>query len=126
MATSARPATTPLSETAAVPSSRATGCSCWPCKPTATPSGGPDHDEFDPDRFLPENLRKLGTYVYKPFGTGERACIGGQFAYHEILLALTSILHSFALEPEPGYRLDVRKQITLEPHRFRLELHRRT
>ncbi|WP_308209485.1 cytochrome P450 [Nocardia amikacinitolerans] len=25
----------------------------------------------------------LDTYVYKPFGTGERACIGRQFAYHE-------------------------------------------
>lgn len=90
------------------------------------PVWGPDHDEFDPDHFLPENLRKLGgRYVYKPFGTGERACIGRQFAYHEILLALAHILHTFTLEPEPGYELDVREQITLKPRGLRLRLHER-
>ncbi|MCP2298576.1 unspecific monooxygenase [Nocardia amikacinitolerans] len=89
------------------------------------PVWGPDHDEFDPDRFLPENLRKLDAYVYKPFGTGERACIGRQFAYHEILLSLAHIIHTFTLEPEPGYRLDVREQITLKPNGFRLKLHQR-
>ncbi|MFQ6398990.1 cytochrome P450 [Nocardia sp. KC 131] len=89
---------------------------------------GPDHDEFDPDRFLPENLRKLDPNVlkaYKPFGTGERACIGRQFAYHEILLALARIIHAFTFEPEPGYQLDVGEQITLKPKGFRLRLHKR-
>ncbi|MFI9506184.1 cytochrome P450 [Nocardia sp. NPDC052566] len=90
------------------------------------PVWGPDHDEFDPDHFLPENLRKLGTYVYKPFGTGERACIGRQFAYHEILLALAHIVHTFTFEPQPGYTLEVREQITLKPKGFRLKLHPRT
>ncbi|WP_431971010.1 cytochrome P450 [Nocardia sp. bgisy134] len=92
------------------------------------PGWGPDHDEFDPDRFLPENLRKLDPNVraaYKPFGTGERACIGRQFAYHEILLALAHILHTFTIEPEPGYELDVAEQISLKPRGLRLRFHHR-
>lgn len=92
------------------------------------PGWGPDHDEFDPDRFLPDNLRALDPNVlkaYKPFGTGARACIGRQFAYHEILLALAHIIHTFTFEPEPDYQLDVGEQITLKPRGFRLRFHRR-
>ncbi|MGW4841449.1 cytochrome P450 [Nocardia brasiliensis] len=92
------------------------------------PGWGPDHDEFDPDRFLPDNLRKLAPNVlkaYKPFGTGTRACIGRQFAYHEIVLALAHITHAFTFEAEPGYRLDVGEQITLKPRGFRLRFRRR-
>ncbi|WP_405165213.1 cytochrome P450 [Nocardia sp. NBC_01499] len=93
------------------------------------PRRGRDHNEFDPDRFLPENLRKLDTQVhnaYKPSGTGERACIGRQFAYHEISRALAGIVHSFDVEPEPNYTLDVGEQITLEPLGFRVKLPKRT
>lgn len=89
------------------------------------PVWGDDPDSFDPDRFLPENLRALGRHIYKPFGTGERACIGRQFAYHELLLALAHIVHAFDIEPEPGYRLTVREQLTLKPKGLRLKLHPR-
>ncbi|WP_083880784.1 cytochrome P450 [Nocardia araoensis] len=90
------------------------------------PAWGPDADEFDPDRFLPENLRKLPPRVYKPFGTGPRACIGRQFAQHEIMVALAAILHRFELEPDPDYRLDVRETLTLKPAGLRLRLHPRS
>ncbi|MBH0779615.1 cytochrome P450 [Nocardia bovistercoris] len=92
------------------------------------PGWGEDPDEFDPDRFLPDNLRTLAPDVraaYKPFGTGERACIGRQFAYHETLLALAHILHAFTLEADPDYRLDVAEQITLKPRGLKLRFHRR-
>lgn len=87
---------------------------------------GHDAEVFDPDRFRPERLRQLGQHVYKPFGTGTRACIGRQFAYHEILLTLAHILHTFTFEPEPGYQLDIAEQITLKPRGFRIRLQRRT
>ncbi|MFD6160745.1 cytochrome P450 [Nocardia sp. NPDC060256] len=92
------------------------------------PGWGADPDAFDPDRFLPENLRRLDPNVlkaYKPFGTGARACIGRQFAYHEILLALAHIIHTFTFEPEPDYRLDVVEQITVKPKGFRLRFRQR-
>ncbi|MBF6253900.1 cytochrome P450 [Nocardia farcinica] len=87
---------------------------------------GPDAGEFQPDRWLPERMRSLdGRQVFKPFGTGLRACIGRQFAYHEIVLALAHILHTFEFTPDPGYELDIAEQITLKPHRFRLRLNHR-
>lgn len=86
---------------------------------------GEDAETFDPDRFLPDRLRRLDNYVYKPFGSGLRACIGRQFAYHEVLLALAYILRAFTFEGEPDYELDVVEQITLKPNGFRIRPHRR-
>lgn len=79
------------------------------------PAWGPDADEFNPDRFVPENLRKLPPHIYKAFGTGPRACIGRQFALHEILIALAAILHQYDLRPKPGYELQVRDAISIRP-----------
>lgn len=86
------------------------------------PAWGVDAAEFNPDRFLPDNIRKLPPHVYKPFGTGARACIGRQFALHEIMLTLAAILHQFDFEPEAGYRLTVTETLTLKPAGLRLRL----
>ncbi|MBF6332327.1 cytochrome P450 [Nocardia transvalensis] len=86
---------------------------------------GADADEFNPDRFLPDNMRSLPPRIYKPFGTGARACIGRQFAHQEIMVTLAAILHQFDLEPDPHYRLDVRESLTLKPAGLQLRLHPR-
>jgi cytochrome P450 len=86
------------------------------------PVWGSDAHTFNPDRFLPEYLRKLPPHTYKPFGTGPRACIGRQFALHEIVLTLATILHQYDLEPKPGYRLKVAETLTLKPADFQLRL----
>nr|WP_262490938.1 cytochrome P450 [Mycobacterium simiae] len=89
------------------------------------PAWGLDADQFNPDRFLPENLRKLPPHTYKPFGTGPRACIGRQFALHEIVLTLAAILHQYDLESKPGYHLEIAETLTLKPADFQLRLHPR-
>lgn len=76
---------------------------------------GDDADEFDPDRFLPERVRARPAHVYKPFGTGERACIGRQFALHEATLVLGTLLRRYDLTMDPGYRLKVAERLTLMP-----------
>ncbi|TQF69224.1 cytochrome P450 [Rhodococcus spelaei] len=88
------------------------------------PVWGPDVETFDPDRFLPEHVRARPGHVYKPFGTGLRACIGRQFALHEMVLALALLVHRYDFEPEPGYELRVKEQLTLKPDEFRLRVKR--
>ena len=44
-------------------------------------------------------------------GTGMRACIGRQLAYHEIVLTLATVLRTFELEPRPGYELVVEESL---------------
>lgn len=90
-----------------------------------SPAWGPDADTFNPDRFLPENLRNLPPHTYKPFGTGPRACIGRQFALHEIVLTLAAILHQYKLEPKAGYRLKIAETLALKPADLQLRLHPR-
>lgn len=83
---------------------------------------GPDADEFDPDRFLPERVRERPAHTYLPFGTGERACIGRQFALHEAVLVLARLLHRYDIAGDPGYELAVTERLTLVPQDFRLWL----
>jgi cytochrome P450/NADPH-cytochrome P450 reductase len=56
---------------------------------------GQPPEQFDPDRFSPENRTKLPPNAYKPFGTGQRACIGRQFALQEANLVLSMLLQHY-------------------------------
>lgn len=84
----------------------------------------PDPERFDPDRFI-RGQTKNRAHAYKPFGTGQRACIGRQFALHEAVLALALILHRYDLTPHDGYRLKISESITLKPRGFRLAPNKR-
>ena len=83
---------------------------------------GEDAEEFNPDRFLPENSRGRMTHTYKPVGTGERSCIGRQFALHEAILVLARMLHRYDLTPDPAYELEIAERWTLMPRGFRLTI----
>jgi cytochrome P450 len=87
---------------------------------------GEDAGEFRPDRFLPENSRGRPPHSYKPFGTGERACIGRQFALHEAVLVLARVLHRYDITGDPGYELAISERLTLMPKGFEITLTRRT
>lgn len=87
---------------------------------------GPTAGQFDPDRFLPENSRGRMKNIYKPFGTGERACIGRQFALHEAILVLARLLHRYDIAGEPDYDLAIDERLTIVPKGFRLTLTPRT
>ncbi|GAB3768474.1 unspecific monooxygenase [Nocardioides ginsengisegetis] len=83
---------------------------------------GEDAEEFDPDRFLPERSKGRLPHSYKPFGTGERACIGRQFALHEAVLVLARLVHRFDLAGDPAYELKVTERLTMMPRGLELTL----
>ncbi|WP_081238171.1 cytochrome P450 [Streptomyces viridosporus] len=87
---------------------------------------GADAERFDPDRFDARAVRSRPPHVFKPFGTGARACIGRQFALHEATLVLGLLLRRYELRPDPGYRLRVTERLTLMPQGLRLRPERRT
>jgi len=84
-----------------------------------------DPERFDPDRFAPRQAKNRPPHAYKPFGTGQRACIGRQFALHEAVLALGLVLHRYNLKPRDDYRLQIAESLTLKPFGFELLPRRR-
>ncbi|ATL32824.1 cytochrome P450 [Streptomyces formicae] len=86
---------------------------------------GENAAEFDPDRFAPSAVRARPAHVFKPFGTGARACIGRQFALHEATLVLGLLLRRYDLHADPGYRLRIAERLTLMPDGLTLRLGRR-
>lgn len=84
------------------------------------PSAWPDPERFDPDRFEPAAVKKRPAQAYKPFGTGERACIGRQFALHEAVLALGMVVQRYDFDVDPAYELKIVESLTLKPSGFTL------
>ncbi|MEW1659811.1 cytochrome P450 [Streptomyces sp. NPDC093707] len=90
------------------------------------PAWGDNVELFDPARFTPEQEEKRSVHLFKPFGSGERACIGRQFALHEATLLLGLLVHRYRLIDHTDYRLKVKQALTFKPDGFTLKLARRT
>ncbi|KOG59647.1 P450 reductase [Streptomyces griseoflavus] len=90
------------------------------------PAWGDNPELFDPTRFAPEAEAARSPHAYKPFGTGERACIGRQFALHEATMLLAMLVHRYRLIDHSDYRLSIKETLTLKPDGFTLTLARRT
>ncbi|CAL9645620.1 cytochrome P450 [Streptomyces sp. NPDC057838] len=90
------------------------------------PVWGDNPELFDPSRFTPEAEAARPVHAFKPFGTGERACIGRQFALHEATMLLAMLVHRYRLHDHAGYRLTVKETLTLKPEGFTLTLTPRT
>ncbi|GAB2724374.1 bifunctional cytochrome P450/NADPH--P450 reductase [Kitasatospora kifunensis] len=87
---------------------------------------GDNPELFDPARFAPEAVAARSPHAFKPFGTGERACIGRQFALHEATLLLAMLVHRYRLIDQDGYQLRLKQSLTIKPDGFTLTLAPRT
>ena len=87
---------------------------------------GEQADVFNPDNFSREAERGRPANAYKPFGNGQRACIGRQFALQEAALVLGMILQRFKLIDHTRYRLKLKETLTVKPDQFRIKVRRRT
>ncbi|KAE8394953.1 cytochrome P450 [Aspergillus alliaceus] len=82
---------------------------------------GPDAGEFRPERMLEENFSKLPPNSWKPFGNGERSCIGRAFAWQEAQLVVAMVLQTFDLvSDDPSYKLRIKETLTIKPDGFRV------
>ncbi|MFF0712340.1 bifunctional cytochrome P450/NADPH--P450 reductase [Streptomyces bauhiniae] len=90
------------------------------------PVWGDNPELFDPDRFTAEAEAARPVHAFKPFGTGERACIGRQFALHEATMLLAMLVHRYRLHDHADYALDIKETLTLKPEGFTLTLTPRT
>ncbi|MBV7505530.1 cytochrome P450 [Bacillus sp. sid0103] len=81
---------------------------------------GDDAEEFRPERF--EDPSKIPHDAYKPFGNGQRACIGMQFALHEAALLMGMILQNFELIDHTNYQLKIKQTMTLKPDNFTMRV----
>ncbi|MCW3791966.1 bifunctional cytochrome P450/NADPH--P450 reductase [Paenibacillus sp. LS1] len=84
---------------------------------------GDDVEEFRPERF--EDPSKVPHDAYKPFGNGQRACIGQQFALQEATLVLGMVLKHFDFIDHSDYQLKVKETLTLKPDNFTIRVRAR-
>ena len=75
-----------------------------------------------PSGAISEDTAKVPHHAYKPFGNGERACIGMQFALYEATLVLGMVLKHFELIDYSNYESDVKQTLTLKPGDFRIQV----
>ncbi len=82
---------------------------------------GPNPDAFDPENFSREAEAKRPINAWKPFGNGQRACIGRGFAMHEAALAIGMILQRFKLIDVHRYQMHLKETLTIKPDGFKIK-----
>ncbi|XP_074596231.1 cytochrome P450 4c21-like [Brevipalpus obovatus] len=57
----------------------------------------PNPEEFNPDRFSPENIDKIPSKAFIPFATGPRKCIGRNYAMMEMKVIIANVVKNFRI-----------------------------
>jgi cytochrome P450/NADPH-cytochrome P450 reductase len=87
---------------------------------------GEDAELFNPDRFSPERVESIPPNAWKPFGNGQRSCIGRGFALQEAMLFLAKALQRFDITPaDPSYELHIKHTLTMKPEGLYIHVRRR-
>ena len=86
---------------------------------------GDNPDVFNPENFSREAEAARPAYAYKPFGNGQRACIGRQFAMQEAILVIGMILQRFQLLDPNNYKLKVKETMSIKPDGFFMKVRMR-
>jgi cytochrome P450 / NADPH-cytochrome P450 reductase len=87
---------------------------------------GADAEDFNPDHFRPEARSQIPPNAFKPFGSGQRACIGRQFAMQEAMLVLGMLLQRFEFVDYLNYELKVKEGLTIKPEGLFIKIKQRS
>ncbi|HWZ37829.1 MAG TPA: cytochrome P450 [Bradyrhizobium sp.] len=87
---------------------------------------GPNPDAFNPENFSREAEAARPVNAWKPFGNGQRACIGRGFAMHEAALAIGMILQRFRLIDVHRYQMHLKETLTIKPEGFKIKVRPRS
>ncbi|KAL8286087.1 hypothetical protein RB600_010191 [Gaeumannomyces tritici] len=80
---------------------------------------GDDADGWKPERMLQEKFEALPVDAWKPFGNGQRICLGMTFTWQESKLAMAMLLQNFDLSMhDPDYKLKIKHLLTIKPDGF--------
>jgi len=80
------------------------------------PSFWENPERFDPERFSLEQTAKRSHFVYLPFSTGPRVCIGNNFALFAMQLVLAMTLQTYKLALTSEHAIQVQPRILLQPY----------
>src|SRR3954453_12493944 len=83
---------------------------------------GDDADTFNPAPMTAERVATLPPTAYKPFGSGQRACIGRQFALQEATLVLGMLVQRFEFVDHLDYQLRIKQALTVKPEDFFIQV----
>ena len=81
---------------------------------------------FDPENFRLDKVEERPANAFRPFGNGQRACIGRQFALQEATLILGMILQRYRLVDYTDYRLKIKEGLNVKPDGFFVKIRPRT
>src|SRR5262249_50743842 len=85
-----------------------------------------DPEEFRPERWEDDLLKRIPRFAYFPFGGGPRQCIGNSFAVMEATLILATVAQKYRLRLAPNHPVVPLASITLRPrHAVRVILEER-
>ena len=65
----------------------------------------PEPKLFKPERFLKENAEQVQEFTWRPFGSGNRVCIGQRFAMTEMKIFLAKFISKFKIVEVPETKI---------------------
>lgn len=93
-----------------------------------SPRNFEEPNEFRPERWTPELMKRLPKFAYFPFGGGQRICIGNHFGLHEGVRVVAEVIRRFELKMANGSAPEPVLGITLLPREgsLRMEFRKRS
>lgn len=86
---------------------------------------GPEPEKFNPENFSREAEAARPVHAFKPWGNGQRACIGRQFAMQEATLVIGMLLQRFQFFDHKKYQMKLKETLSIKPDGFMLKVKQR-